>query len=418
MKSWMIGVCALVVAAALCLAVLFTLPEPPAPPTNPSTSIPEQTEPTHAPTEPEYALRIYQCDPALTEKWQALATRYTAATGTAVIILTPDGTCEESLPGYLAGANPPTIFCQHHSNDVEAYRDYTLDLTGSVIANALCQDIFALKDGDAIVGVAGNVESYGILYNSKLLADAGFTVSDITDYTSLMDVVGHITANKKKLGFSAFAAPDFTSTDHGAQLCLMAGLTPNDDTLRSLWDFYTANCTKSGKDLVQAKPGDGLQDFISGKAVFYLGGSWEYENLSKIQDYFLGMIPVYTPDHTDKLGLHHACTVYWSVNAQADETYQALALDFLSWLVSAGEDGTTPVDSLEVLTPYKESVYAGNPLEQLVLQSMTNDYNVHWNSCDDLSPEMLRTFGQALAAYCAKPSDETWAAVVAAKNGT
>ena len=417
MKSWTIGVYALVAFAALCLVVVLTLPPTPDAPTNPSTSTPApNTDPT-VPSMPVYGIRIYQCDPQLAEKWTALAEQYTADTGIHVSIITPKGECEEVLADYLNDPYAPTIFCLHHSYDAVTYGEYCLDLTGSVIADALCQDIFSLTNGDAIIGVAGNVESYGILYNSKLLADAGFTISDITDYQSLMDVVGHITANSKKLGFSAFAAPDLTSTDHGSQLCLLAGLTPNDNTFRNVWDFYTANCTKTGNALVQAKPGDGLNDFISGKAVFYLGGSWEYENLSKIQDYFLGMIPVYTPDNESKLGLHHSCTTYWCVNAKADPINQVLALDFLGWLVSAGEDGTTPVDSLEVLTPYKESIYAGNPLEQLVLQSMSNIYNVHWNSCDNLSPEVLSRLGQALIDYYKKPNDETWAAVIAAKNG-
>ena len=420
MKPWMIGLCALIVAAALCLTlILLTTPSTPDVPTNPSTSAPGITTQPTSPSEPFYGVRIYQCDPKLAEKWEILADRYTAATGVSVTIITVEDECEDALPNYLDDPFAPTIFCLHHGYDVNTYGDYCLDLTGSVIADAvLGQDIFTLPMGDAIAGVAGNVESYGILYNSKLLADAGFTISDITDYQSLMDVVAHITANSKKLGFSAFAAPDLTSTDHGSQLCLLAGMTHSDTSLRDVWDGYIANCSKTGNALLQAKPGDGLKDFTSGKAVFYLGGSWEYENLNKIQDYFLGMIPVYTPENGSQLGLHHSCTAFWCVNAKADPINQALALDFLGWLVTAGEDGLAPADSLEILTPYKDTVYAGNPLEQLVLQSMTNSNNVHWNSCDDLSPEVLSRFGQALLAYYKKPNDETWAAVIAARNGT
>ena len=340
-----------------------------------------------------------------------MAERYTAETGISVSILTPTGDCSEALPQYLSGPNAPSIFCLHHDQEAELYRDQCLDLTGSAVADALCQDIFALTDGDAILGVAGNIESYGIVYNSKLLADAGFTISDITDFASLSDVVRNITANKRKLGFSAFAAPDLHSIDHGSLLCLLAGLTPSETALRSFWDLYTSNNTRSGASLVQALEADGLKEFQNGKAVFYISGTWNYENFYGIEDYYLGMLPVYTPDSGSSPGLHHAASTYWCVNSHVSQEEQAYALDFLSWLVTADEDGNTPVDDIALLTPYVDTIYAGNPLEQLVLQYLRGENSVDWNSCEDLSPELLGQFGNALIDYTLKPSDETWAAI-------
>lgn len=414
MKKWIYGLYAIAVVAALCLVVVLTTPKAPPTPTEPTAP---PTVPTTVPTEPTPVgeIRLYQCDQDRAEVWQALAQAYTEKTGISVTILTPaDADCEGTPLEYLTGEDAATIFCLHHAHELEQRQEYCLDLTGSDIIGKLYQDIFSLKNGDSISGVAFQLESYGIVYNSLLLADAGFTLSDITDFTSLSNVVKNITANKKKLGFSAFASPDLKSTDHGALLCLLAGLTEEEAVLRSFWDLYIANCTRSGNKLTQASRDDALNDFLSGKAVFYLGGTWDYEKFSKIEDYFLGFMPVYTNTQQIDLGLYHSNTGYWCVNSQADQLDIDASLDFLTWLVTAQEDSPAPADSLELLMPFVDTAYAGNPLEELVLSSMqSGQENVQWNSCDTLSPALLGEFGKALAAYALNPTDENWAAVAA-----
>lgn len=416
MKKLVYGLYAIAVVAALCLVVALTIPEPPTPPpaTEPTT-IP--TIPTTAPTEPVPVgeIRLYQCDPERVEVWQALAEAYTQETGIQVTILSSaEADCAGTPLEYLSGDDAATIFCLHHTHELEQRQAYCLDLSGSDIVSKLYQDTFTLKNGDAISGVAFQIESYGIVYNSLLLADAGFTQSDIQDYTALSNVVQNITANKKKLGFSAFSSPDLSSTDHGSLLCLLAGLAHNDPQLRSFWDLYISNCVRSGKKLTQASRDDALKDFLSGKSVFYMGGTWDYQELTKIEDYFLGMMPVYTEGQLEDLGLYHSNTGYWCVNSQADSLDIAVSMDFLNWLVTAQEDAPAPADALQLLMPFRDTSYAGNPLEEQVLRSLESGMeNVRWNSCDVLSPELLQQFGEAFKAYTLDPSDDHWAAITA-----
>lgn len=419
-KKWIYCLLGLVAVAALVSVVLLTQPAQPTDPTTPSTSAP--THPTgSAPTAPSptAAVRLYQCDASRAAIWQELAKAYTEATGIPVTILTPeDSDCEGTPLSALTGDNSATIFCLHHSYELQERQEYCLDLTGTDVAGQLQQDIFALKNGEAIAGLSFNVESYGIIYNSLLLADAGYTQSDIHDFQSLMDVVLDITANKRKLGFSAFAAPDLGSTDHGSLLCLLSGLTDDEAVLRSFWDLYRENCTRSGSKLTQATQKDALSDFLSGKAVFYLGGSWDYEQLQEIPDYFLGFMPVFTGEQQENTGLYHASTGYWCVNSQADEMDIQASLDFLSWLVTATEEAAAPADRLEYLMPFKTTNYAGNPLDALVLSSMRSDKDhISWTSCDTLTPELLRKFGDALIAYTKNPTDDNWAALAVLQPG-
>ena len=64
--------------------------------------------------------------------------------------------------------------------------------------------------------------------------------------------------------------------------------------------------------------------------------------------------------------------------------------------------------------PFKSTAYAGNQLATSVLESMKKSQkNIHWTSCDTLTPELLRKFGDALIAYTKNPKDETWAQLVA-----
>jgi raffinose/stachyose/melibiose transport system substrate-binding protein len=388
-------------------------PSEPDDPTVPSTSAPTQAPTLPTSPTPIADVRLYQCDPERAAVWQELAKAYTEATGIPVTILAPeDSDCEGTPLSALTGDNRATIFCLHHTYELQERQEYCLDLTGTGIAGQLQQDIFALKNGETIAGISFNVESYGIIYNSLLLADAGYTQSDIHDFQSLVDVVLDITANKRKLGFSAFAAPDLGSTDHGSLLCLLAGLTDDEAVLRSFWDLYRKNCTRSGSKLTQATQKDALSDFLSGKAVFYLGGSWDYEQLQEIPDYFLGFMPVFTGEQQENTGLYHASTGYWCVNSQADEIDIQASLDFLTWLVTATEEAAAPADRLEYLMPFKTTNYAGNPLDALVLSSMRSDKeHISWTSCDTLTPELLRKFGDALIAYTKNPTDDNWAAL-------
>lgn len=414
-KKWIYCLYAVMAVTALIAVVLLTNPFRFNEPSLPSTSAPVQ-DPT-VPTDniPIPDVRLYQCDTTRAAIWQELAKAYTEATGIPVTILTPkDDDCEGTPIEALSGKYGATIFCLHHTHELQERQDFCLDLTGTEIAGQLQQDIFALKNSDTIAGVAFNVESYGIIYNSLLLADAGYTQSDIQDFKSLSNVIRDITANKRKLGFSAFAAPDLSSTDHGALLCLLAGLTDDEAVLRSFWDLYRENCTRTGSKLTQATRKDALADFLNGKAVFYLGGTWDYEHLSDIEDYFLGFMPVFTDEQQENLGLYHSSTGYWCVNSQADDMDIQASLDFLSWLITAQEGEAVPADRLEYLMPFIDTAYAGNPLEKLVLDSMRSGQdNVNWTSCDTLTPDILKRFGDALIAYTKDPTDETWAALAA-----
>lgn len=417
-KPWHIIVFAIVALAALGLTIALTQPYAAQEPSGTLDGTDTQT-PLTRPSLPENSvtqLWLYQCDPSLAQIWRDIAADYTAQTGVIVTVLTPEegADCRETLTGLLSGANAPTIFCLH-GNSAGDLAQYCLDLTDSAVAGELIQDMFALKNGDSIVGVAGSVESYGIIYNSRLLARAGFTATDIFSFESLQNVVENITANSKTLGFSAFATPDLTDTEQGSQLYLLSGLAQQENALlRTLWELYCANCATSASNIGKAQTGTGLQDFQDGRAVFYLGGTWDYADLNQIEDYNLGFLPIFSQDG-QSTGLRHTSVSYWCVNARADASQAVAAQDFLYWLVTAQDSSPAPADALQLLLPYRQTSYAGNPLQQQVLSSIADQLQaVQWMPIEDAPESALLELGAALGAYAAAPTDENWAAVTVA----
>ena len=105
--------------------------------------------------------------------WQELAAAYTAETGIPVTVLTAaSGTYEETLMAELAKTEAPTLFQVNGPVGLANWKDYCYDLSGSELYSHLTSDGFALKDGDAVLGIAYVIESYGIITNKTLLEKA------------------------------------------------------------------------------------------------------------------------------------------------------------------------------------------------------------------------------------------------------
>ena len=162
-----------------------------------------------ASTTPTAAGSVYYLNfkPEADEQWQELAEQYTDETGVPVTVLTAaSGEYEKTLKSEMAKTDAPTLFQVNGPVGLASWKDYCYDLKDSDIAKELTDDDFTLMDGDKMAGIAYVVESYGIIYNKELLKKAGYSASDITNFDSFKKVVEDITANKDKLGFSAFTS--------------------------------------------------------------------------------------------------------------------------------------------------------------------------------------------------------------------
>ena len=151
---------------------------------------------TEAPSSGETGSVYYlNFKPEADAAWQALAEAYTAETGVEVKVTTAaSGNYETTLKSEMAKTDAPTLFQVNGPVGLASWSDYCYDLTGTDFANELTSDDFKLMDGEKLAGIAYVYEGYGIIVNTALLSEAGYTTADITDFASLKAVLVDISA--------------------------------------------------------------------------------------------------------------------------------------------------------------------------------------------------------------------------------
>lgn len=385
----------------LCLLLAGCAQEVPA--TEPTTGVPAAQPGPQPAADPSARIRILDTDTSRQGAWQALAEEYTALTGIPVTLAT-----SEAAPLSLEEDYTPTIFTVSYT-DGDAVGDLCLNLSGQNVCTQLLSGNFALRSGDKVLGIAAQTKFFGLVYNTSLLARAGYTRADLQSIEALAAVAANITANRDALGFAAFACPDLSNTDYDSFSGLF-GSVPAD--LRSFWDIYTENAACSRQDIAARTTSGGLDELLRGEAVFYLAGVDDYSKFQGLQAHELAMLPIFFESASQQAqGLCAVDTTYWCVHAAVPEADQQAALLFLEWLVTPRADGTVPVDDFGVLAPYRQATYAANPLEAAARAELLAGKQAV--VCDRFLGN-VEALAQALADYAGDPTDENWDAVTAA----
>ena len=389
---------------------------------------------TTAKAEAEGSVYYLNFKPEQDEAWQNLAKAYTEATGVPVTVLTAaSGTYEETLMAEMGKSEAPTLFQVNGPVGLANWVDYCYDLSGSELYSHLTSDGFALKDGDAVLGIAYVIESYGIIVNKTLLEKAGHTVDEINSFETLKAVVEDITAHSEELGFAAFSSAgmdgssDWRFKTHLANLPIYFeyqadGIGTTDaikgtylDNYRAIWDLYINNSTCDPAELSAKTGADSLNEFLNGEAVFYQNGSWAYNDLNgTFSDDELAMIPIYigAGDEANQ-GLCTGTENYWCVNKDADQADIDATLAFLNWCVT--EAAETLANDMGFVIPFDTAVESPNLfVKQDVAYTAAGKTPVSWNFPTMPSEEWKNMVGQALTAYAADQTDANWDAVVTA----
>ena len=372
--------------------------------------------------------------PEADEAWQEIAASYTEQTGVPVTVVTAaSGTYEETLASEIIKDEAPTLFQVNGPVGLNNWKDYCYDLSSSDLYGELTSDAYALKDGDSVAGIAYVIESYGIIVNTELLSQAGYTVDDINSFDDLKAVAEDITARSSELGFAAFTSAGMDSSSdwrfktHLANMPIYFeyqadGIGSTDaikgdylDAYKNVWDLYINNATCDPTALAGKTGDDAEAEFYNGEAVFYQNGSWEYANLTAagMTDDQLQMIPIYcgVGDEANQ-GLCTGTENYWCVNSEASEEDIQATLDFLYWMVTSDEGTTMLADQIGVI-PFNNAADTTNVFV-LNDREYTSEGKtpVSWNFTTMPSEEWKDGVGSALTAYAAGTG--TWDDVVTA----
>ncbi|MBR3297283.1 MAG: extracellular solute-binding protein, partial [Firmicutes bacterium] len=239
--------------------------------------------------------------PELDETAQELAKMYTEKTGVAVKVVTAaSGTYSQTLTSEMDKSAAPTMFVIGNQAGVKQWKDYALDLKGTAIANELNTDAYNLYDETGkLVSIGYCYECYGIIVNPDLIEKAGHSMDEITNFAGLKKVAEDIHKNASKLGFDAFSSSDMDGssswrfTGHMANLeyfyeerdaggwseCPATLTGAYMDNFKNLYDLCINNSLTDPADLATGGH-DAENEFKTGKAAFFVNGSWEYAAVS------------------------------------------------------------------------------------------------------------------------------------------
>ena len=318
--------------------------------------------------------------------WQELAALYTEQTGVPVKVVTAaSGEYSSTLTAEMDKSDMPTRFQCGNQAGLDTWGDYCYDLTDSAVYKEMTTDDFNLFGENGEVYCIGYCyEAFGIIVNTALLAEAGYELSDITNFESLKSVAEDITARHAtgELPFAAFSSAGLDSSSswrfsgHLANMPLYYefrddGVTSQPaaitgaylDNFKQIWDLYVANSDTAPAQLTTATSDQSKAEFGEGKAVFYQNGSWEYDSLVKdfgMDPANLAMIPIYCGvEGEEDAGLCCGTENCWAVNSKASEEDIQATLDFMYWVVTSDE-GTTMMAEQFGPIPFKNAKESSN----------------------------------------------------------
>ncbi len=372
--------------------------------------------------------------PELDSTLQQLAKKYTEAKKIDVKVVTPEsGTYDTTLAQELNSKNPPTMFVLNNAQDVDKWQEYTADLKETSIAREIKSDEYSLYDDAGKLAAIGYCyECYGIIVNPDLIEKAGHSMDELKNFEGLKTVAEDIHARADELGFDAFSSSDMDGssswrfTGHMINLEYVyeereagavwtecpATLTGNYmENYKNLFDLCINNSLTDPKDLATGGH-DAEAEFKSGKAAFFVNGSWEYAAVSGDVPNAT-MIPYYCGvEGEEKAGLNCGTENCWAVNEYASDADKEATVDFMVWLVSDPEANALMVEQLGIM-PYKHAVESSNGfLNDAAAYTADGCYVFDWATNYQPNVDEYRAgLVSALNAYCADQSDANWALV-------
>lgn len=384
--------------------------------------------------------------PEQADQWVALGKAYTAETGVPVTVVTAaSGTYEQTLKSEIAKREAPTLFQVNGPVGLANWKDYCYDLTDSAVYKHLSSDDFALVEDGEVKGVAYVIETYGLIYNKKILNDYiamdGAVISsidEINNFKTLKAVAEDIQSKKDDLGIEgAFTSAGFDASSdwrfktHLANLPLYYeykkdGITSSEaikgtylDNFKQIFDLYITNSTTE-PSLLSGKTGeDAASEFALGEAVFYQNGTWAYNDIkgNEVEDEDLGMLPIYIgAEGEEKQGLNTGSENYWCVNSKASEEDIQATLDFLQWVVESETGKDALANEMGFVTPFTtftEEYLPANPLVAAADEDVkAGNTAVTWNFTTMPSEEWKNKLGSAMLEYA--QGTGSWEAVKSA----
>ena len=393
--------------------------------------------PANGGTEAKGSVYYLNFKPEADKAWQDLAKTYTEQTGVEVKVVTAaSGQYDTMLTSELDKSAPPTMFQVGNQGAVNSYGDFCYPLDNTDVMKEMTTQDFNLKNANGeTVSIGYCYEAFGIIVNKALLKQAGYEISDITNFETLKKVADDIHSRAAELGFDAFSSAGLEGSSswrfsgHLANMPLFYEFRDDKvtsqpasikgtylDNFKNVWDLYTTDSATTGAALTTATGDASEAEFGQGKAVFYQNGSWEYANLTgeekgfKMNPEDLAMIPIYCGvEGEEQSGLCCGTENCWAVNAKASEEDIQATLEFMNWMVTDPEVSRMLVDEFAAM-PYKQAAESTNGFLADANDYTTNgNYIMPWVTNFQPNVDAYRAaLVSAMNQYDADQSDANW----------
>lgn len=294
-----------------------------------------------------------------------------------------------SLKAAFASGEEPDIFNIGGPSDIAEYRDNLADVSDTKAAEeALDGVLTTVQEGDEIVGLPFNQEGYGLIYNKRILDEAGINPDEIVTFDDLEKAVESLDSQKEDLGIEAvfalpgkeawvlgdhianmFIAPEFNNDINEAYVADTIPFEKSDEFKRyiDLQNQYSVQPVLSLDYSQQVEQLFSLED-----VVFIQQGNWVYNSIydmdPDLAENNIGIMPVPVEGFEGKIPA--GVPMYWAVNSESDDNVVQASKDFLDWMYTSDEGKTAVLEELKFIPAYKnyDASKIADPLSQIIYE--------------------------------------------------
>ncbi len=322
------------------------------------------------------------------------------------------------LKSKIAAGSTPDVFQTTAGGDIDTFAEYSADLTNEPLAAAMTDAVrsnMSSSDGKVLgLPVKGNL--FVLMYNKKLLADAGIT--SIPKTTAEMDdAITKLEAKKITPFANAYKEwwvwkhifqhfVDAAATDAGIDAKTLVGNFIAGDTtfkdhpvLYNNFFNFIDTTIKHGTDKPLERDSNAeVSDFALGKAAFMTGkGAWDEEAIKKITpDFDLGIAGYPVSDKPEQSQIITGADQALRINK--DSAVAAQTIEFFNWLYTSeyGKNWFSTV--AKVIPPIKDApmpdLQMPKEMEEILKTEKSGDLSVNY-SLDTFHQK----FGELMQAY-------------------
>lgn len=322
------------------------------------------------------------------------------------------------LKSKIAAGSTPDVFQTTAGGDIDTFAEYSADLTNEPLAAAMTDAVkinMSSTDGKVLgLPVKGNLMM--MIYNKKLLADAGITevpktTAQMEDAIAKLEAKG-ITpfANAYKewwvwkhifQNFVNAAAEDAGTTPKELVAKFIAGETTIKDhpvLYNNFFNFIDLTVKHGTTKPLERDSNAEVSDFATGKAAFMTGkGAWDEEAIKKISpDIEIGIVGYPVSDKAEQNQLITGADQALRINK--DSKVAAETIEFFNWLYTSDYGKQWFSNVAKVIPPIKDASLPDldmpKQMEEILKTEKSGDLTVNY-SLDTFHQK----FGELMQAY-------------------